>query len=233
MRLLLLSNSTQHGRAMFDHAEVAIRDHLEGVESVLFVPFALRDHETYTTRVRERLEAMGFAVRGLHEFDDPAVAVDEAEAILVGGGNTFRLLKEMRARRLLDPVRQRVLAGVPYMGASAGTNFACPTIRTTNDMPIVEPVGFTALGLVPFQINPHYLDPDPDSLHMGESRETRIQEYLEENATPVAGLREGGWLRVEAESARVEGLHPVRLFRRGREPAEVAPGADLAAEISR
>jgi dipeptidase E len=228
MRLLLLSNSTQHGRAMFDHAEVAIRDHLESVESVLFVPFALRDHETYTTRVRERLEAMGFAVRGLHEFDDPAVAVDEAEAILVGGGNTFRLLKEMRARRLLDPVRQRVLAGVPYMGASAGTNFACPTIRTTNDMPIVDPKGLGALDLVNFQINPHYLDAPDGSHHMGESRETRIGEFLEENNKVVIGLREGSWLKRDGDRLELYGLRPARVFRRGQAPEEHSSPADLS-----
>ncbi len=228
MRLLLLSNSTQHGRGMFDHAEAAIREHLDGVQSVLFVPFALQDHEVYTARVRERFEAMELAVRGLHEFENPIAAVDDAEAIFVGGGNTFRLLKEMRSRRLIDPVRQRVMGGVPYIGSSAGTNLACPTIRTTNDMPIVDPKGFGALDLVRFQINPHYLDAPPSSSHMGETRETRIGEYLKENNKVVVGLREGGWLKRDGDRLELYGLRPARVFRRGQAPEECSSPSDLS-----
>ncbi len=228
MRLLLLSNSTQHRRGLLDHAEVAVRDHLDGVRSVLFVPFASADHEGYTERVRERFEAMEFAVRGLHEFEDPIAAINDAEAIFVGGGNTFRLLKDMRSRRLLDPVRQRVMGGVPYMGASAGTNLACPTIRTTNDMPIVDPKGFKALNLVGFQINPHYMDPATGSSHMGETREARIAEYLEENNKVVVGLREGGWLKRDGDRLELYGLRPARIFRRGRAPHECSSPADLS-----
>ena len=228
MRLLLLSNSTQHGRGLLDHAEVAIREHLEGVRSVLFVPFALQDHEAYAARVRGRFEAMDFELRGLHEFEDPSAAIDGAEAIFVGGGNTFRLLKEMRSRRLLDPVRQRVVGGAPYMGASAGTNLACPTIRTTNDMPIVDPKGFGALDLVRFQINPHYLDAETASRHMGETRETRIGEYLEENNKVVVGLREGGWLKRDGDRLELYGLRPARVFRRGQAPEERNSPADMS-----
>jgi dipeptidase E len=228
MRLLLLSNSTQHGRGMLDHAEVAIREHLDGVQSVLFVPFALQDHEVYTARVRERLEVMELAVHGLHEYEDSIAAVNDAEAIFVGGGNTFRLLKEMRSRRLLDPVRQSVMGGVPYMGSSAGTNLACPTIRTTNDMPIVDPKGLGALDLVRFQINPHYLDTQTASSHMGESRETRIGEYLEENNKVVVGLREGGWLKRDGDRLELYGLRPARVFRRGQVPEERRSPADLS-----
>jgi dipeptidase E len=228
MRLLLLSNSTQHGRGMLDHAEVAIREHLEGVESVLFIPLALQDHETYTARVRERFEAMDFALHGLQEYVDPLVAVEEAEAIFVGGGNTFRLLKEMRSRRLLDPVRLRALGDIPYIGASAGTNLACPTIRTTNDMPVVDPKGFGALDLVRFQINPHYLDAPDSSSHMGETREARIGEYLEENNKVVIGLREGSWLKCEGDRVELYGLRRARIFRRGQAPEEHSSPADLS-----
>lgn len=227
MRLLLLSNSTQFGRAMLDHAEAAVRDHLEGIGHVLFVPFALQDHEAYTQKVADRLGQMGFAVSGLHAADDPEAAIASAEAVYVGGGNTFRLLREMRTRRLLDPLRERVLAGVPYLGASAGTNLACPTVRTTNDMPIVDPKGLGALDLVPFQINPHYVDADPSSGHMGETREKRIEEYLEENNKVVVGLREGGWIRREGDRAELWGLRPARVFRRGQAPEERSAPADL------
>ena len=228
MRLLLLSNSTQNGRAMLDHAEAAIRDHLEGVDRVLFVPFALKDHAVYTGVVAARLAEMGVTVDGLHDFEDGEAAVREADAIYVGGGNTFRLLREMRNRKLLDPVRERVLDGMPYMGASAGTNLACPTIRTTNDMPIADPKGFGALDLVPFQINCHYLDPPANSAHMGETREKRIEEYLEENTKAVLGLREGGWLRRVDDQLALYGLRPACLFRRKQDPEEVNSPADLS-----
>lgn len=232
-RLLLLSNSTNHGSGYLDHAIGAIREVLGTVRRLVFVPFALEDCEGYTARVRERLAAEDIEVEGLVDRSDCRRVAEGAEAIFVGGGNTFRLLHRLQTNDVLDKIRDRARQGMPYLGASAGTNMACPTICTTNDMPIVEPAGFTALGLVPFQINPHYLDPDPSSRHMGETRQTRILEYLEENTTPVAGLREGGWLRVDEDSARVEGPHPVRLFQRGSEPVEVAPGFDLLEAMSR
>jgi len=227
MRLLLLSNSTQHGRSMLDHAEVAVRDHLAGVSSVVFVPFALKDHDAYTGVVAERLRALDVEVRGLNDFEDGVEAIDGAEAVYVGGGNTFRLLRELRLRKLLDPLRERVLEGMPYMGASAGTNVACPTIRTTNDMPIADPKGFGALDLVPFQINCHYLDAPDASTHMGETREKRIEEYLEENTKPVLALREGTWLRRVNDELALYGLRPARLFRRGESPQEINSPAEL------
>jgi dipeptidase E len=159
--------------------------------------------------------------------------VEEAEALFVGGGNTFRLLDRLQRLGLLDPIRGRVRGGMPYLGVSAGANLACPSIRTTNDMPIVEPAGFSALGLLPFQINPHYLDPAPSRSHMGETREERIREFLEENDVPVVGLREGSWIVADDGSARLEGPCSARLFRRGREPEEVPPGADLREAIAR
>jgi dipeptidase E len=161
---------------------------------LLFVPYALRDQAGYTATVRAAFEPRGIAVTGLNEVAGPADAVREAEALFVGGGNTFRLLRALQEQDLVDAIRERALAGMPYMGSSAGTNMACPSLRTTNDMPIVQPASFAALGLIPFQVNPHYPDPDQGSQHMGEAREQRITEFLEENDVPVLGLREGCWL---------------------------------------
>jgi dipeptidase E len=226
-RLLLISNSTMHGRGYLDHAEERIRDFLKGVGRVLFVPFALADREAYAAQVRKRFEAMGYALDAIHEVDDARKAIAQAEALFVGGGNTFRLLKTLQEEGLLLPIRLRVEAGMPYIGSSAGSVIASPTIRTTNDMPIVEPPSLEALGLVPFQINAHYLDPDPASTHMGETREVRLRQFHEENAAPVVGLREGAMLRVEKGSVLLAGRAGARVFRRGQAPVEAAPGSNL------
>lgn len=221
-RLLLISSSTVAGTGYLDHAESEIRDHLRGVSRILFIPYALADHETYATRARERFVLMGLELTSIHKAEDPRRAVSEAPAIFIGGGNTFRLLKALYDHHLLDPIRERVLAGMPYMGASAGSNVAGPTIRTTNDMPIVEPPSLDALNLFPYQINPHYIDPDPTSTHMGETREERLLQYLEENETPVVALREGGYLRVQNGEILLKG-RPARIFRRGHPPYELTP----------
>ena len=218
MRLLLISSSVVHGYGFLDHSEPDIRRILEGRRSVAFVPFAQHDQDAYTARVRERFDAMGgFSVTQVREKKD----IESAEAIFVGGGNTFRLLDRMYATDLLDAIRARVKDGIPYIGSSAGTNIAAPTIKTTNDMPIVFPPSFDALGFVPFQINPHYLDPDPGSTHKGETREERLREYLEENTVPVVGLREGCSLWVEDDRITLLGEKTARLFRRGEDPEEV------------
>ena len=221
MRLLLISSSVVHGYGFLDHAEPEIRAMLGDAGNVAFVPFAQHDLGAYTARVRERLGAMGFDVTQVHGPAD----IQRAEAIFIGGGNTFRLLARMYEANIVDTIRERVRAGVPYLGSSAGTNVATPTIRTTNDMPIVYPPTFDALGLVPFQINPHYLDPEPTSTHKGETREDRIREFHEENATPVVGLREGSALRVQGEVVTLAGERPARIFRRGEAPFEIAPGS--------
>ncbi len=226
-RILLLSSSTVFGSGYLDHAEGEIRDFLGRIGCVLFVPFALHDHAAYATRTRERFAKMGYEVASLHEATDFRQAVDEAEAIFIGGGNTFLLLKNLYERELLAPIRERVENGAAYLGSSAGSNVAGPTIRTTNDMPIVEPPSFVALGLVSLQINPHYLDVLPGSRHMGETREERILQYLEENETPVLGLREGASLRVENGEYQLRGLAGTRLFQRGRDPMELVPGANI------
>lgn len=221
MQLLLISSSNVHGYGYLDHAEPEIRSLLGGRRRVAFVPFALKDRAGYTEKVRERLGRMGLDVVQVESEAD----LDRADAVFVGGGNTFRLLRELYARNLLDAIRRRVREGMPYIGSSAGTNVAAPTIRTTNDMPIVEPPSFDALALVPFQINPHYLDPDPSSTHKGETREERIREFLEENETPVVGLREGTMLLVDDGKVTLLGLTSARIFRRGRDPEEIPPGS--------
>lgn len=223
-KLLLLSTSTVHGSGYLDYAENEIRDFLGNITSVLFVPLALADCDGYAAKVQARLAAMSITVSSLHRAADMPLAIRNAEALFIGGGNTFRLLKKMQDAQLLPVIRARVASGMPYLGSSAGTNIAAPTIRTTNDMPIVEPASFEALGLVPFQINPHYLDADPGSTHMGETREERIVQYLEENDTPVVALREGALLRIENNACELRGSTGGRLFRRNAAPVELRAG---------
>lgn len=225
-RLLLISSSTVAGTGYLDHAESEIRDHLRGVDRILFIPYALADHETYFAKARERFVLMGLNLTSIHTAADPSRAVSEARAIFIGGGNTFRLLKALYDRQLLDPIRERVRSGMPYVGASAGSNVAGPTIRTTNDMPIVEPPSMAALDVFPYQINPHYLDPDPTSTHMGETREERLLQYLEENEIPVVAIREGSYLRVQNGEIWLKG-RPARVFRRGQSPYELTPPARI------
>lgn len=227
--LLLLSNSTMTGRGYLEHAMDAIAEFLGDQRVVHFAPYALADHDGYTAGVQGALRPLGVSVVGLHRVGDARAAVESAAVLFVGGGNSFRLLRALQGLGLLEPVRRRIEAGaLRYLGSSAGTNMACPSLRTTNDMPIVQPASFEAFGLIPFQINPHYLDPAPDSTHMGETREQRLREFLEDNDVLVLGLREGAWLRRQNRSLRLAGQTGARLFRRGGEPQEVALGADLS-----
>ena len=225
-RLLLVSNSTLYGSGYLDHVAGEIASFFDG-RKVVFAPFALHDRAGYAARARERFRALGLQLESLHEAADPAAAVESAQGIFVGGGNTFRLLDALARGGLLAPMRAAVERGVPYLGSSAGSIVACPTLKTTKDMPIVEPPSFEALGLVDFQISPHYLDPDPASTHMGETQEERILQFLEENDAPVVGLREGAFLRVRAESVSLAGVSGARLFRRGASPREVLPGREI------
>ncbi len=230
-RLLLISTSTVFGTRYLEHAYDELRDVLGGVKRVLFVPHALKDHAGYAAKARPAFQEIGFGLDSLHEAKDPRQAVLDAEAVFCGGGNTFRLLNQLIELDVLDAIRERARDGMPYTGASAGSNLACPTIMTTNDMPIVVPPTLQGLGLVSFQINPHYLDPVPGSSHMGETRETRIREYHEENLRPVVGLREGAMLRVEGPSVELRGRAGARVFRRGQEPVEVEPPAAIEALV--
>lgn len=215
MRLLLISSSIVHGYGYLDHDEQHIRRLLGDRRRVAFIPYAQFDVDGVTGTVRERFGRMGYEITR---------ELDGAEAIFTGGGNTFRLLKALYDRSLIEPIRAMVRGGTPYIGTSAGTNITAPTIKTTNDMPIVFPPSFDALNLVPFQINPHYLDADPASTHQGETREKRLLEFLEENETPVIALREGSSLLVEDGAVTLLGEKTARIFRRGAEPEEVPPG---------
>jgi dipeptidase E len=226
-RVLLISNSTLHGSGYLDHAAEEIRDFLGNVKRVLFVPFALFDRDTYAANARKRFEAMNYQLDSIHTTPNAGQAVENAETVFIGGGNTFRLLKALYDFDLITAIRRRVKAGMPYIGSSAGSNVAGPTIKTTKDMPIVQPPSFDALGLVPFQISPHFLDPDPNSTHMGETQEERILQFLEENDTPVAGLREGAMVRMENGTMILKGTSGARIFRKDGEPVETKPGANL------
>jgi dipeptidase E len=225
--LLLLSSSSIHGSGYLDYAEAEIREFFGPARRVVFIPYALADRVAYAERAKSRLSAIGLDCRSIDDYATPAAALDDAEAIFIGGGNTFRLLKALYDRNLIEAIRRRVHEGMLYMGASAGSNVACPTIRTTNDMPIVEPPSFRALALFPWQINPHYIDADPASMHMGETREERLLQYLEENETPVIALREGAMIQIREGGAHLKGLRDARLFRRAHPPRELTPPAEL------
>lgn len=231
---MLVSNSTLHGSGYLDHCAAAIAAFLgPTIARVVFVPYALFDRDAYAVRARARFEAMGYGLDSVHDADGgPVRTMERAEAIFIGGGNTFRLLDALWRESLIEPLRNRVRAGAPYIGTSAGSNVACPSIRTTNDMPIIEPPSFSALDLVPFNINPHYLDPVPGSTHMGETREQRIAEFHEENTPAVVGLREGAWLLVDDKTMILQGVNGARLFRRGQAPIELEIATRLDALLT-
>jgi dipeptidase E len=229
-RLLLLSNSKNAGQGYLEHALPFISDFLgRDTRRVLFIPYAgvTRPFDEYEAIVMNRFQEISYAVKSIHHAKDAKEAVENAEAIAVGGGNTFHLLRGLYDNQLLEAIRARVLDGAPYIGWSAGSNVACPSIKTTNDMPIVEPPSFSALNLVPFQINPHYLDAHPEG-HQGETREERILEFIEANAgVRVVGLREGSLLKVEGSRIKLLGPKSARLFLKGTEPRECSPEDSL------
>ncbi|XP_046676613.1 alpha-aspartyl dipeptidase isoform X1 [Homalodisca vitripennis] len=232
-QLLLLSAGTIFGSEFLQYAADDIKSFLtrNNVCRILFIPYALHDHDAYEDKARKAFGKMGFEVESIHRSRDPPRSVASAQAIFVGGGNTFRLLKALHDNKLVLPIREKVLQeGTPYIGASAGTNVATVNICTTNDMPIVYPPTFAALNLVPFNINPHYIEPDPGSQHMGETREQRIQQYFEcEEWYPVLGLREGSMLLILGEKATLKGLSQVaKLFTKDEKSKEFPVGSDLS-----
>lgn len=227
--LLLISNSTNAGESYLSWPIAEIGAFLKGVQQVAFVPYAgvTFSHDEYVAKVQKRFDEIGVKVVGVHSTNDPRKTIEEAEAIVVGGGNTWRLLQLMQNNNLLDAIREKVQAGTRYVGWSAGSNVACPTIRTTNDMPITEPRDFNALSFVPFQINPHYLDDSPAN-HGGETREDRIREFIEVNQFMyVVGLREGCLLEVVNDKVVLRGKKPARIFHYGKATIEVQPGDNL------
>ena len=230
MRLLLISNSTNAGEAYLDYPKNNIHDFLgEKCVKCLFIPYAgvTVTWDDYEKKVKNRFNEVGHDIVSIHHFDDPVKAVEEADCIVIGGGNTWKLLHDMHANKLIEPIRKKVLGGTPYIGWSAGSNVTCPTLMTTNDMPIIDPLGFDALNLIPFQINPHYLDKKVEG-HGGESREDRILEFIEVNREVyVAGLREGCMFVVEGDKMRIIGQRNLRLFKYGEETREIAPTEDF------
>lgn len=230
MRLLLISNSTNPGESYLSYPKENIANFLgDKPLEVLFIPYAAVtfSYDEYEAKVNNALKETGHKVKSIHHYEDPIKAVKEAKAIAVGGGNTWKLVRTMRDNKLLEAIRERVLAGVPYMGWSAGSNVACPTLRTTNDMPIIDPKGFDTLNLVPFQINPHYLDDNPAN-HGGETREVRILEFIEQNKHDiVVGLREGTMLLIEHNNIQLIGPRPARIFKCGEETRELTNQDDF------
>jgi dipeptidase E len=231
MRLLLISNSTNPGEQYLNYPKDYIKDFLGNIRvKALFIPYAAVtfSYDDYERKVSERFREIGHEIISIHHFSDPFEAMVKAESIVVGGGNTWKLLKMLRDNNLLDIVKQKVMAGTPYIGWSAGSNVACPTIKTTNDMPVVEPGSFSAFNLIPFQINPHYLDMNMPG-HAGETREQRIEEFIKANPDVyVAGLREGTMLLRENDHLRLIGQATVRIFRSNTLPAEYGASDELS-----
>lgn len=226
-RLLLISNTYAHGGGFLEHVKEEINDFIKSIDSILFIPYALSDRDeqaklaqVYFVKIHKNLES-------IHTSNNPKKAVQKAQAIFVGGGNTFRLLKELYDADLVDLLKSRLREGTPYIGSSAGANITSPTIKTTNDMPIVQTPTLDALGIISFQINPHYIDPNPNSKHMGESRELRIHQFHEENDTAVVGLREGAWLRIEGSKIRLGGMNGAKVFQKGEIPKDYKSGINL------
>ncbi|MGD9557198.1 MAG: dipeptidase PepE [Mangrovibacterium sp.] len=230
MRLLLISNSTMAGEPYLAYHKQHLEDFLgERPVNALFIPYAAVtfSFSDYENKVSERFNEINHTITSIHHFEDPIRAVEEAEVIVTGGGNTWQLVRTLHSLKLMDAIRTRVMRGTPYIGWSAGSNIACPTLRTTNDMPIVDPISFRTLDLVPFQINPHYLDAHPEG-HAGETRRQRIEEFIELNPdTYVAGLREGCMLRLEENRLKLIGPSPVRIFKNGMAPRELTADDNL------
>ena len=220
---IIASTTRRHGEQAFEYMQEGVRE-LYGDKTVLFIGYARpggRTWKQYTDLITPTLSALGVNVLGIETFEDHKQAIQEAEAVFVGGGNTFKLVHTLYAQDVLDTLKQRVLDGMPYLGSSAGANITGPSMRTTNDMPVMYPPSFKTLGLIPYNINPHYQDPDPSSTHMGETREMRINEFHAFNDTTVIGLREGSYLRLQNGRLHLRGDLTARVFRKGQEPEEM------------
>jgi len=230
MNIILASTSTLFGQTYLAYLEAEIVDLFKGIEEIIFIPFARPggiSHEEYTEKSRQFFAGIQINVRGLHEFNDPVKPIQEAQGYFTGGGNTFLLVKALHEMNLMGVLKHEIQNGKAYLGCSAGSNIGGLNMKTTNDMPIVYPASFECMGLVPFNLNPHYLDPHPDLKHNGETRETRIMEFLTQNDTKVIGLREGNWIRRIAGRITTEGTEPTRVFEKNKTPYEIPPGSIL------
>lgn len=228
--IIIASTSTLHNGSYLDYLLPELEEHFDKATTILFIPYARPSgisHDFYTDKVKEAFTKINKKVIGIHEFQNPIEAIEHAQGIFTGGGNTFVLVNELYRNNILDVLEKVVKSGTPYLGTSAGSNICGLTMNTTNDMPIVYPPSFRTLGLVPFNINPHYLDPDSNSTHMGETRETRINEFHFFNPQPVIGLREGSWLKVAGDSIKLKGNLTARVFRKNQIPEEVLPETEL------
>lgn len=229
--IILASTSTLHGQEYLEYLLPEIASLFEGKQEVVFIPFARPGgitHYNYTKRVQKVFETIKIKIKGLHEFPDPVQALQEAEGIFTGGGNTFLLVEKLYRNKIISTLEKTIKKGIPYLGTSAGTNIAGLTMQTTNDMPIIYPPSFKTLGIVPFNINPHYLDPDINSTHKGETRETRIREFHTINTHPVVGLREGSWLEIKGDKISLKGTLTARIFKADKLPYEIEPNSSLA-----
>ncbi|CAM1369499.1 dipeptidase PepE [Tenacibaculum xiamenense] len=230
-KLIVASTSTVHGSGYLEYILPTLEQHFKGISEILFIPFARPggiSYDGYTEKAKEAFEKIGIAVKGIHEFDSAKDAVKQAQGIFTGGGNTFELVNQLYKHDIVEVLKEVLQSGTPYLGTSAGSNICGVTMMNTNDMPIVYPPSFDTLGMIAFNINAHYLDPDPSSTHMGETRETRIKEYHVFNETAVLGLREGSWLEVSGESIVLKGELTARLFKPSTEPIELESNTEVS-----
>lgn len=229
-KLIIASTSTVHGSQPLEYLLPALSDHFKEVQELLFIPYARPSgisYDDYTSKVQKAFDNIQIKVKGIHEFDDAQQAILDAQGVFTGGGNTFELVNQLYQNDVLRVLREAIKKGTPYLGTSAGSNICGVTMMNTNDMPIVYPPSFDTLAMIPFNINAHYLDPDPSSTHMGETRETRIKEFHVFNTTPVLGLREGSWLEVQGEQITLRGSLKARLFRQNQDPVELESGSEV------
>ncbi|GGD13458.1 dipeptidase PepE [Flavobacterium orientale] len=222
--LLIASTSTLHNGGYLDYLLPELKEHFKGCSEIIFIPYARPggvSHDDYTAKVKAVFSTINIAVKGLHEFKNPSEAILNAKGIFTGGGNTFLLVSQLYKNNCMTVLKQALENGTPYLGTSAGSNICGISMQTTNDMPIIYPPSFETLGVIPFNLNPHYLDPDTNSTHMGETRETRIKEFHQFNNLSVLGLREGSWLDVKGDSIVLKGALTARLFQPNKEPLEL------------
>jgi len=225
--LIVASTSTIYGGTYLEYLKEEVVDLFKDCSTIIFIPYARPggiSHDAYTAVAEKFFSQLNIKVKGLHTFNDLTQAIVEAQGVFTGGGNTFLLVQMLYKNKVMQPLREAIFNGLPYLGTSAGSNICGPSMQTTNDMPIVYPPSFKTMGVIPYNINAHYLDPDPTSKHMGETRETRIKEFHTQNTVPVLGLREGSWLRVIADKIELKGDHTARLFETGKQAIELANG---------